>query len=91
MNSDLLRGEMSELNNGLAEEVYSRQLSILQSSAKIVFKNWFGVDVEDYGRADQADALETAKEELIDDLREVFQDKKNRFLIECERIINEVR
>ena len=91
MNSDLLRGEMSELNNGLAEEVYSRQLSILQSSAKIVFKNWFGVDVEDYGRGDQADALETAKEELIDDLREVFQDKKNRFLIECERIINEVR
>lgn len=91
MNSDLLRGEMSELNNGLAEEVYSRQLSILQSSAKIVFKNWFGVDVEDYGRADQADALETAKEELIDDLREVFQDKKNKFLIECERIINEVR
>ena len=91
MNSDLLRDEMSELNNGLAEEVYSRQLSILQSSAKIVFKNWFGVDVEDYGRADQADALETAKEELIDDLREVFQDKKNKFLIECERIINEVR
>ena len=91
MNSDLLRGEMSELNNGLAEEVYSRQLSILQSSAKIVFKTWFGVDVEDYGRGDQADALETAKEELIDDLRAVFQDKKNRFLIECERIINEVR
>lgn len=91
MNSDLLRGEMSELNNGLAEEVYSRQLSILQSSAKIVFKNWFGVDVEDYGRADQTDALKAAKEELIDDLRAVFQDKKNRFLIECERIINEVR
>lgn len=91
MNSDLLRGEMSELKNGLAEEVYSRQLSILQSSAKIVFKNWFGVDVEDYGRADQADALETAKEELIDDLRAVFQGKKKRFLIECERIINEVR
>lgn len=91
MNSDLLRGEMSELNNGLAEEVYSRQLSILQSSAKIVFKNWFGVDAEDYGRADQADALKAAKEELIDDLRAVFQDKKNRFLIECERIINEVR
>lgn len=91
MNSDLLRGEMSELNNGLAEEVYSRQLSILQSSAKIVFKNWLGVDVEDYGRGDQADALETAKEELIDDLGAVFQDKKNRFLIECERIINEVR
>lgn len=82
---------MSELNNGLAEEVYSRQLSILQSGAKIVFKNWFGVDVEDYGRDDQADALETAKEELIDDLREIFQDKQNEFLIECERVINEVR
>lgn len=82
---------MNKLNNGLAEEVYNRQLSILQSGAKIVFKNWFGIDVEDYGREDQADALETAKEELIDDLRAIFQDKQNEFLIECERIINEVR
>lgn len=75
---------------GITENVRDKQLEILKMDYKPKYNN-FPLDDEDFRREDAQEALETAQEELIIKFRLCFEDKKNRGLIEIEKIINGVR
>ena len=75
---------------GTTENVRDKQLEILKMDYKPKYNN-FPLDDEDFRREDAQEALETAQEELIIKFRLCFEDKKNRALIEIEKIINGVK
>lgn len=75
---------------GITENVRDKQLEILKMDYKPKYNN-FPLDDEDFRREDAQEALETAQEELIIKFRLCFEDKKNRALIEIEKIINGVK
>ena len=75
---------------GITENVRDKQLEILKMDYKPKYNN-FLLDDEDFRREDAQEALETAQEELIIKFRLCFEDKKNRALIEIEKIINGVK
>lgn len=80
-----------EIKNGIALEIYDRQLEILKvSSHKYYNQESLDYDVEDYLFQDQEDALNEAKQDFIEKIRLVFGNDKNPALLELERIANNV-
>lgn len=80
-----------EIKNGIALEIYDRQLEILKvSSHKYYNQESLDYDVEDYLFQDQEDALNEAKQDFIEEIRLVFGNDKNPALLEIERIANNV-
>lgn len=80
-----------EIKNGIALEIYDRQLEILKvSSHKYYNQESLNYDVEDYLFQDQEDALNEAKQDFIEEIRLVFGNDKNPALLELERIANNV-
>lgn len=80
-----------EIKNGIALEIYDRQLEILKvSSHKYYNQESLDYDVEDYLFQDQEDALNEAKQDFIEEIRLVFGNDKNPALLELERIVNNV-
>lgn len=80
-----------EIKNGIALEIYDRQLEILKvSSHKYYNQESLDYDVEDYLFQDQEDALTEAKQDFIEEIRLVFGNDKNPALLELERIANNV-
>lgn len=80
-----------EIKNGIALEIYDRQLEILKvSSHKYYNQESLDYDVEDYLFQDQEDALNEAKQDFIEEIRLVFGNDKNPALLELERIANNV-
>ncbi len=80
----------ADISIGITENVRDKQLEILKMDYKPKYNN-FPLDDEDFRREDAQEALEIAQEELIIKLRLCFEDKKNRALIEIEKIINGVK
>lgn len=80
-----------EIKNGIALEIYDRQLEILKvSSHKYYNQESLDYDAEDYLFQDQEDALNEAKQDFIEEIRLVFGNDKNPALLELERIANNV-
>lgn len=80
-----------EIKNGIALEIYDRQLEILKvSSHKYYNQESLDYDVDDYLFQDQEDALNEAKQDFIEEIRLVFGNDKNPALLELERIANNV-
>ena len=80
-----------EIKNGIALEIYDRQLEILKvSSHKYYNQESLNYDVEDYLFQDQEDALNEAKQDFIEEIRLVFGNDKNPALLKLERIANNV-
>lgn len=80
-----------EIKNGIALEIYDRQLEILKvSSHKYYNQESLDYDVEDYLFQDQEDAINEAKQDFIEEIRLVFGNDKNPALLEIERIANNV-
>lgn len=80
-----------EIKNGIALEIYDRQLEILKvSSHKYYNQESLDYDVEDYLFQDQEDALNEAKQDFIEKIRLVFGNDKNPALLELEGIANNV-
>lgn len=82
---------MDKIEDGIALEIYDRQLEILKvSSHKYYNQESLDYDVEDYLFQDQEDALNEAKQDFIEEIRLVFGNDKNPALLELERIANNV-
>ena len=82
---------MDNVKSGIAAELYDRQLELLKVNAKRYYnKDSLTYDVDDYIFVDQNEALEEAKQDLTEELRQIFGNEKNEALIELERIIANV-
>lgn len=82
---------MDNVKSGIAAELYDRQLELLKVNAKRYYnQNSLTYDVDDYIFVDQNEALEEAKQDLTEELRQIFGNEKNEALIELERIIANV-
>ena len=82
---------MDHIKSGIAAELYDRQLELLKVNAKRYYnQDSLTYDVDDYIFVDQNEALEEAKQDLAEELRQIFGNEKNEALIELERIIENV-
>lgn len=82
---------MDNVKSGIAAELYDRQLELLKVNAKRYYnQDNLTYDVDDYIFVDQNEALEEAKQDLTEELRQIFGNEKNEALIELERIIANV-
>ena len=82
---------MDNVKSGIAAELYDRQLELLKVNAKRYYnQDSLTYDVDDYIFVDQNEALEDAKQDLTEELRQIFGNEKNEALIELERIIENV-
>lgn len=82
---------MDNVKSGIAAELYDRQLELLKVNAKRYYnQNSLTYDVDDYIFVDQNEALEEAKQDLTEELRQIFGNEKNEALIELERIVGNV-
>lgn len=82
---------MDNIKSGIAAELYDRQLELLKVNAKRYYnQDSLTYDVDDYIFVDQNEALEEAKQDLAEELRQIFGNEKNEALIELERIIEDV-
>lgn len=82
---------MDNVKSGIAAELYDRQLELLKVNAKRYYnQDSLTYDVDDYIFVDQNEALEEAKQDLTEELRQIFGNEKNEALIELERIIANV-
>lgn len=82
---------MDSVKSGIAAELYDRQLELLKVNAKRYYnQESLTYDVDDYIFVDQNEALEEAKQDLTEELRQIFGNEKNEALIELERIIENV-
>lgn len=82
---------MDNVKSGIAAELYDRQLELLKVNAKRYYnQDSLTYDVDDYIFVDQNEAIEEAKQDLIEELRQIFGNEKNEALIELERIIENV-
>nr|UVN04537.1 MAG: hypothetical protein [Bacteriophage sp.] len=82
---------MDNVKSGIAAELYDRQLELLKVNAKRYYnQDSLTYDVDDYIFVDQNEALEEAKQDLTEELRQIFGNEKNEALIELERIIENV-
>ena len=82
---------MDNIKSGIAAELYDRQLELLKGNAKRYYnQDSLTYDVDDYIFVDQNEALEEAKQDLMEELRQIFGNEKNEALIELERIIANV-
>lgn len=82
---------MDNIKSGIAAELYDRQLELLKVNAKRYYnQDSLTYDVDDYIFVDQNEALEEAKQDLTEELRQIFGNEKNEALIELERIIENV-
>lgn len=82
---------MDNVKSGIAAELYDRQLELLKVNAKRYYnQESLTYDVDDYIFVDQSEALEEAKQDLTEELRQIFGNEKNEALIELERIIGNV-
>lgn len=82
---------MDNVKSGIAAELYDRQLELLKVNAKRYYnQHSLTYDVDDYIFVDQNEALEEAKQDLTEELRQIFGNEKNEALIELERIIANV-
>ena len=82
---------MDNIKSGIAAELYDRQLELLKVNAKRYYnQDSLTYDVDDYIFVDQNEALEGAKQDLAEELRQIFGNEKNEALIELERIIENV-
>ena len=82
---------MDNVKSGIAAELYDRQLELLKVNAKRYYnQDSLTYDVDDYIFVDQNEALEEAKQDLMEELRQIFGNEKNEALIELERIIENV-
>lgn len=82
---------MDNIKSGIAAELYDRQLELLKVNAKRYYnQDSLTYDVDDYIFVDQNEALEKAKQDLAEELRQIFGNEKNEALIELERIIENV-
>lgn len=82
---------MDNVKSGIAAELYDRQLELLKVNAKRYYnQDSLTYDVDDYIFVDQNEALEEAKQDLTEELRQIFGNEKNEALIELERIIDNV-
>ena len=82
---------MDNVKSGIAAELYDRQLELLKVNAKRYYNHdSLTYDVDDYIFVDQNEALEEAKQDLTEELRQIFGNEKNEALIELERIIANV-
>ena len=82
---------MDNVKSGIAAELYDRQLELLKVNAKRYYnQDSLTYDVDDYIFVDQNEALEEAKQDLTEELRQIFGNEKNEALIELERIIGNV-
>ena len=82
---------MDNIKSGIAAELYDRQLELLKVNAKRYYnQDSLTYDVDDYIFVDQNEALEEAKQDLTEELRQIFGNEKNEALIELERIIANV-
>lgn len=82
---------MDNVKSGIAAELYDRQLELLKVNAKRYYnQESLTYDVDDYIFVDQNEALEEAKQDLTEELRQIFGNEKNEALIELERIIENV-
>lgn len=82
---------MDNIKSGIAAELYDRQLELLKVNAKRYYnQDSLTYDVDDYIFVDQNEALEEAKQDLTEELRQIFGNEKNEALVELERIIENV-
>ncbi|WP_278980712.1 hypothetical protein [Phascolarctobacterium faecium] len=82
---------MDNVKSGIAAELYDRQLELLKVNAKRYYnQDSLTYDVDDYIFVDQNEAIEEAKQDLMEELRQIFGNEKNEALIELERIIENV-
>lgn len=82
---------MNNIKSGIAAELYDRQLELLKVNAKRYYnQDSLTYDVDDYIFVDQNEALEDAKQDLTEELRQIFGNEKNETLLELERIIENV-
>lgn len=82
---------MDNIKSGIAAELYDRQLELLKVNAKRYYnQDSLTYDIDDYIFVDQNEALEEAKQDLTEELRQIFGNEKNEALIELERIIENV-
>ena len=82
---------MDNVKSGIAAELYDRQLELLKVNAKRYYnQESLTYDVDDYIFVDQNEALEEAKQDLTEELRQIFGNEKNEALIELERIVENV-
>lgn len=82
---------MDNVKSGIAAELYDRQLELLKVNAKRYYnQDSLTYDVDDYIFVDQNEALEEAKQDLTEELRQIFGNEKNEALIELERIVENV-
>lgn len=82
---------MDNVKSGIAAELYDRQLELLKVNAKRYYnQESLTYDVDDYIFVDKNEALEEAKQDLTEELRQIFGNEKNEALIELERIIENV-
>lgn len=82
---------MDNIKSGIAAELYDRQLELLKVNAKRYYnQDSLTYDIDDYIFVDQNEALEEAKQDLMEELRQIFGNEKNEALIELERIIENV-
>lgn len=82
---------MNNIKSGIAAELYDRQLELLKVNAKRYYnQDSLTYDVDDYIFVDQNEALEEAKNDFTEELRQIFGNEKNEALIELERIIENV-
>ena len=82
---------MDNVKSGIAAELYDRQLELLKVNAKRYYnQESLTYDVDDYIFVDQNEALEAAKQDLTEELRQIFGNEKNEAQIELERIIENV-
>lgn len=82
---------MDNIKSGIAAELYDRQLELLKVNAKRYYnQDSLTYDIDDYIFVDQNEALEEAKQDLTEELRQIFGNEKNEALVELERIIENV-
>lgn len=82
---------MDNVKSGIAAELYDRQLELLKVNAKRYYnQDSLTYDVDDYIFVDQNEALGEAKQDLMEELRQIFGNEKNEALIELERIVENV-
>lgn len=82
---------MDNIKSGIAAELYDRQLELLKVNAKRYYnQDSLTYDIDDYIFVDQNEALEEAKQDLMEELRQIFGNEKNEALVELERIIENV-
>lgn len=82
---------MDNIKSGIAAELYDRQLELLKVNAKRYYnQDSLTYDIDDYIFVDQNEALEEAKQDLTEELRQIFGNEKNEALIELERMIENV-